>query len=72
MGFSTFLEEALKGEIQNPLCEDAVKRFWDMDDREEQDRKGWSMEDQRVIALLGEGRNTGRRPLSVTDTLQGR
>ena len=52
MSFATFIEEAPS--VRNATSaafEEGLKRFWEVEDHEEPDNKGRSVEDQRVVAL---------------------
>ena len=51
MNFSAFIEDTVQARVSDPLWEGVMKQFWEVDDRDDPDRKGRSLEDQQVIAL---------------------
>ena len=51
MSFSAFIEETTRTSIPDPVLEEAMKQFWEVEDRDEADRKGRSLEDQQVLTL---------------------
>lgn len=51
LSFGTFVEEAAKVRLPNTSLEEAMRRFWEVDDQGDPEQRGRSVEDQRVIGL---------------------
>jgi len=60
VSFGVFVEEVPKNKLQCPLLEKAIKRFWDIDEGEDPNKRGQLVEDQQVITMWKrEGNRTG-------------
>ncbi|XP_047500211.1 uncharacterized protein LOC125046476 [Penaeus chinensis] len=80
VNFGVFVEEVPRNEPQCPLLEKAMKRFWEIDEGEDPDKRGLSVEDEQVITMWKrEGNRVGNhhqfpipfreRDLSMPDNL---